>query len=108
MADQTTPSPTSHDTAAHAPSAPSSERSLSTLADLPLPVSVELGRTKMTIQEVLRLGRGSIVQLERLIGEPVDLYVGDRRFAECEVVTHGEHFGIRITRVLESARPEQG
>jgi flagellar motor switch protein FliN len=73
---------------------------LSMLLDLTLPVSIELGRTSMTVQEVLRLGRGSVVQLDRLAGEPIDIYVGDRRFAEGEVVVLGEHFGIRITRII--------
>lgn len=70
------------------------------LLDLTLPVSIELGRTSMTVQEVLRLGRGSVIQLDRLAGEPIDIYIGDRRFAEGEVVVLGEHFGIRITRIL--------
>jgi len=77
-----------------------SEVPLSMLLDLTLPVSIELGRTTMTVQEVLRLGRGSVVQLDRLAGEPIDIYVGDRRFAEGEVVVLGEHFGIRITRII--------
>ena len=70
------------------------------LLDLTLPGSIELGRTSMTVQEILRLGRGSVIQLDRLAGEPIDIYVGDRRFAEGEVVVLGEHFGVRITRVL--------
>jgi flagellar motor switch protein FliN len=78
------------------------EVSISVLLDLSLPVSIELGRTKMTVQEILRLGRGSVIQLDRLAGEPIDIYVGDRRFAEGEVVVIDEHFGIRITRVLSS------
>ncbi len=73
---------------------------ISLLLDLTLPVSIELGRTAMTVQEVLRLGRGSVIQLDRLAGEPIDIYVGDRRFAEGEVVVLGEHFGVRITRIL--------
>jgi flagellar motor switch protein FliN len=73
---------------------------LSLLLDLTLPVSIELGRTTMTVQDVLRLGRGSVIQLERLAGEPIDIFVGDRRFAEGEVVVLGEHFGVRITRIL--------
>jgi flagellar motor switch protein FliN len=77
---------------------------LSMLMDLTLPVAIELGRTSMTVQEILRLGRGSVVQLERLAGEPVDIYVGDRRFAEGEVVVLGENFGVRITRILVTAR----
>jgi flagellar motor switch protein FliN/FliY len=73
---------------------------LSLLMDLTLPVSIELGRTTMSVQEVLRLGRGSVIQLERLAGEPIDVFIGDRRFAEGEVVVLGEHFGIRLTRIL--------
>ncbi len=76
------------------------EAALSTLYDLAMPVSIELGRTRMTVQELLSLGRGSVIQLDRLAGEPMDVYVGDRRFAEGEVVVIGEQFGIRITRVL--------
>lgn len=76
--------------------------SLEALYDLTLPVSIELGRTSMTVQEVLALGRGSVVQLERLVGEPVDVYVSDRHFAAGEVVVMGEQFGVRITRIFKS------
>ncbi len=80
---------------------------LAMLMDLTLPLSIELGRTRMTVQDILRLGRGSVVQLERLAGEPIDLYVADRRFAEGEVVVLGEHFGVRITRIIANiAAPE--
>jgi flagellar motor switch protein FliN/FliY len=100
----TDPTPSSPAFAELSPSAVShSEGSISVLLDLSLPVSIELGRTKMTVQEILRLGRGSVIQLDRLAGEPIDIYVGDRRFAEGEVVVIDEHFGIRITRVLSSA-----
>ena len=78
------------------------------LMDLTLPLSIELGRTRMTVQEILRLGRGSVVQLERLAGEPIDLYVADRRFAEGEVVVLGEHFGVRITRIISSVPMPEG
>lgn len=81
---------------------------LSMLMDLTLPVSIELGRTTMTVQDVLRLGRGSVVQLDRLAGEPIDIFVGDRRFAEGEVVVLGEHFGVRITRILNKQAPVEG
>jgi flagellar motor switch protein FliN len=73
------------------------------LMDLTLPVSIELGRTTMSVQEILQLGRGSVVQLERLAGEPIDIYVADRRFAEGEVVVLGENFGVRVTRILSRA-----
>ena len=76
---------------------------LSMLLDLSLPVSIELGRTSMAVQDILRLGRGSVIQLERLADEPIDIYVGDRHFAEGEVVILGDHFGVRITRIVGSA-----
>lgn len=80
---------------------------LGALLDLTLPVSIELGRTSMTVQDVLRLGRGSVIQLERLAGEPIDVFVGDRRFAEGEVVVLGEHFGVRVTRILSKQAPAE-
>ena len=73
---------------------------MSMLMDLTLPVAIELGRTTMSVQEILQLGRGSVVQLERLAGEPIDIFVGDRRFAEGEVVVLGENFGVRVTRII--------
>jgi flagellar motor switch protein FliN len=73
---------------------------MSMLMDLTMPVAIELGRTTMSVQEILQLGRGSVVQLERLAGEPIDIYVGDRRFAEGEVVVLGENFGVRVTRII--------
>ncbi len=81
----------------------SSEVPIGMLLDLTLPVSIELGRTTMTVQELLRLGRGAVIQLDRLAGEPIDIFVGDRRFAEGEVVVLGEHFGVRITRIVSNA-----
>lgn len=81
-----------------------SEVPLSLLMDLTLPISIELGRTTMAVQDILRLGRGSVVQLERLAGEPIDIFIGDRRFAEGEVVVLGEHFGVRVTRILSRTK----
>lgn len=80
---------------------------LSSVFDLSVPVAVELGRTRMSVQDVLALGRGSVVELDRLVGEPIDIFVADRRFAEGEVVVVGEQFGVRITRIVEkNPRPE--
>ena len=81
---------------------------LSMLLDLTLPISVELGRTSMLVQDILRLGRGSVIQLERLVGEPIDIFVGNRRFAEGEVVVLGEQFGVRVTRILAALTAEGG
>ena len=82
--------------------------SLSMVYDLTVPVAIELGRTRMSVQEVLALGRGSVIQLDRLAGEPIDVFVGDRRFAEGEVVVVGEQFGVRITRILGNSHRGEG
>jgi flagellar motor switch protein FliN/FliY len=79
---------------------------ISLLYDLTLPISIELGRTKMTVQEVLALTRGSVIQLDRLVGEAIDIFVGERRFAQGEVVVLGEQFGVRITRILAQPSAE--
>jgi flagellar motor switch protein FliN/FliY len=79
---------------------------LDSLLDMMLPVAIEFGRTTMAVQEVLDLGPGSVIQLDRMVGEPVDIYVSDRRLAEGEVVVVGEHFGVRITRVLSLPRDQ--
>lgn len=80
--------------------------SLDALLEVSMPVIVEIGRTSMTLQEVLHLGPGSVVQLERAVGEPVDLYVGDRRLAQGEIVVVDDHLGVRITKVLSAQGPE--
>jgi flagellar motor switch protein FliN/FliY len=79
--------------------------SLETLLDVSLPVAIEFGRTHMTVQEVLELGSGSVIQLDRMVGEPIDIYVSDRKLAEGEVVVIGEHFGVRITRIVPGNEP---
>ena len=76
------------------------------LLDVSMPVAIEIGRASMTVKDILQLGIGSVVQLDRIVGEPVDIYVSDRRFAQGEVVVVGEHFGIRITRVMAGASGE--
>lgn len=77
---------------------------LETLLDVPLPVTIEFGRTQMSVQEVLQLGRGSVIQLDRVVGEPVDIYVSDRKLAEGEVVVIGEYFGVRITMLVGATK----
>jgi flagellar motor switch protein FliN len=79
--------------------------SFDALLDVSMPVAIEIGRASMTVSEILQLNVGSVVQLDRIVGEPVDIYVSDRRFAQGEVVVVGEHFGVRITRVLGQVQP---
>lgn len=72
---------------------------LERLYDVPVELAVEIGRTQMTIRETLALGPGSIVTLNRLAGEPVDLLVNGKPIARGEVVVIDEEFGLRITDV---------
>lgn len=71
------------------------------LSDVPMELSVEIGRTRMTVGETLQLRAGSIVTLERLAGEPVDLLVNGTPLARGEVVIVDEEFGLRITEIVE-------
>ena len=73
------------------------------ILDIPLTVSVELGRGKMMISELLKLGRGSIVELSKLAGEPLDVFVNNRLIAMGEVVVANEKFSIRLTDVVPHA-----
>ncbi len=68
--------------------------------DVPVVLTVELGRTTMTIRETLEMGPGSIVALDRMAGEPVDLLVNGHIIAQGEVVAIDEEFGLRITHVV--------
>ena len=68
--------------------------------DLPLEVSVELGRARMLISELLQLGQGSIIELNKLAGEPVDIFVNQKLIARGEVVVVNDKFGIKMTDIL--------
>jgi flagellar motor switch protein FliN/FliY len=68
--------------------------------DVPLQVTVELGRTQKMVKEVLALGPGSVLELDKLAGEPVDILVNEKPIAKGEVVVIDENFGIRVTEIL--------
>jgi flagellar motor switch protein FliN len=72
------------------------------LSDVPMELSVEIGRTRMTVGETLELRAGSLVTLDRLAGEPVDLLVNGTPIARGEVVVVDEQFGLRVTQIVES------
>jgi len=74
--------------------------SIDLLMDVSLPVSIELGRTQLSISEILSLGPGSVVELARLAGEPVDVMVNHKLVARGEVVVVDENFGVRITQLV--------
>lgn len=68
--------------------------------DIPLSLNVELGRNRMLISELLQLGQGSVVELTKLAGEPMDVYVNQRLIARGEVVVVNEKFGVRLTDIV--------
>ncbi len=76
---------------------------ISLLMDVPMQLTVELGRTKMLVKEILSLGEGSIIELDKLAGEPVDLLVNNRLIAKGEVVVIDENFGVRVTDIINPA-----
>jgi flagellar motor switch protein FliN/FliY len=78
----------------------SQNRRLDLLLDVPLDVSVELGRTRMTIQDLLALAPGSVIELDKVAGEPLDILINDRLVARGEAVVVNDKFGIRITDIV--------
>jgi flagellar motor switch protein FliN/FliY len=68
--------------------------------DVPLDISVELGKTRKTIKDILELHQGAIIQLDKLAGEPVDMLVNGKLIAKGEVVVIDENYGIRITTII--------
>lgn len=76
------------------------ERNLDLILDIPLRVTVELGRTKMIVRELLTLGQGSVIELNKLAGEPMEILVNDKLVAKGEAVVVNEKFGVRLTDII--------
>ena len=88
------------------PEAPKKERvnkkekyDIDLVLDIPLDVSVELGRVTMPVNDLLQLGPGSIIELTKLVGEPLHIYINNKMIAKGEVVVMDEKFGIRVTDI---------
>jgi len=91
------------------PSLPSGQvQKIDLLYDVPLEVSVEIGRTRRLLKEVLGFTQGSVVELEKSAGDPVDVLINGRLVARGEVVVVDENFGIRITEIVGGARDTNG
>ena len=76
------------------------KRELDFILDIPLDISVELGRTRLLINELLQLGQGSVVELSKLAGEPLEIYVNGKLVARGEAVVINEKFGVRLTDII--------
>lgn len=87
---------------------PTRDRNLELILDIPLRVTVELGRTKMVVSDLLNLGQGSVVELSKLAGEPLEVLVNDKLVARGEAVVVNEKFGVRLTDIIsQKERVEQ-
>lgn len=78
-------------------------RELQFLYDIPLQVSVEVGRARILLKDLLQMGEGYVVELDKLAGEPLDLYVNSRLIARGEAVKVGDKFGIKLTEVVSQS-----
>ncbi len=79
---------------------------LDLLNDVELNVKIELGRSRMMVEDVLKLGEGSVVELDKLAGDPVDVYVNDKLVARGEVLVLNDNFCVRVNEIVAGAREE--
>jgi flagellar motor switch protein FliN/FliY len=82
-------------------------RGMDLLSDVTLNVKIELGRTRMLVEDVLKLGEGAVVELEKLAGDPVDVYVNERHVAKGEILVLNDNFCVRISEIVESEAAER-
>lgn len=78
------------------------DRNLAMILDIPLRVTVELGRTKMPVADLLNLAQGSVIELNKLAGEPMEVFVNDKLIARGEAVVVNEKFGVRLTDIIST------
>ena len=97
------PEPAAAPLAPEEPGEPIGARSLDLLMDVPLQVTVELGRKRMRISELLALSKGSVVELDKVAGQPLDVRVNDQLVARGEAVVINDKFGVRLTDVVQAA-----
>jgi flagellar motor switch protein FliN/FliY len=77
------------------------------ILDIPLKVSVEVGRTKLLVQELLQLGQGSVIELDKQMGEPFEVLVNEKLVARGEIVVVNDRFGVRLTDIISTAERVQ-
>lgn len=77
---------------------------LDAVSDIPVQISVVLGKTSMQVQQLLKLGRGAVVELDRKVGEPVDIFVNNRLVARGEVVVVEDKIGVTMTEIIKSEK----
>ncbi|HAS90534.1 MAG TPA: flagellar motor switch protein FliN [Desulfovibrio sp.] len=77
------------------------DQGLKRILDIPLEVKVEMGRTKLLVNEIIQFGQGTVIELHKLAGEPLDMYVEGRLVARGELVVINENFGFRVTEIIK-------
>jgi flagellar motor switch protein FliN/FliY len=83
---------------------PQSAKDLEAVYDIPVQISAVLGRANMQVSQLLKLGRGAVVELDRKVGEAIDIYVNNRLVARGEVVIVDEHLGVTMTEIVKADR----
>jgi len=78
--------------------------SLETVYDIPVQVTVVLGRTTMQVNQLLKLGRGAVIELDKKVGEPIDIFVNNRLIARGEVVVVDDRIGVTMTEIIKSEK----
>src|SRR5689334_12065608 len=82
----------------------SEQLSLETVYDIPVQISVVLGKTSMQVNQLLKLGRGAVIELDRKVGEPIDIFVNNRLVARGEVVVVEDRIGVTMTEIIKAER----
>lgn len=77
---------------------------LDAVSDIPVQISVVLGKTSMQVNQLLKLGRGAVVELDRKVGEPIDIYVNNRLVARGEVVVVEDRIGVTMTEIIKAEK----
>ncbi|MEQ9491093.1 MAG: flagellar motor switch protein FliN [Alphaproteobacteria bacterium] len=88
-------------------SVPTGARDLEAVYDIPVQVSAVLGKANMQVSQLLKLGRGAVVELDRKVGEAIDIYVNNRLVARGEVVVVDDRLGVTMTEIIKSDKPGQ-
>jgi len=102
--EEAAPDPQAQAPAAEAPRTPSNAKELEAVYDIPVQVSAVLGTATMQVSQLLKLGRGAVVELDRRVGEAIDVYVNNRLVARGEVVVVDDRLGVTMTEIIKMDR----
>jgi flagellar motor switch protein FliN len=103
-AEGSTPPPEQMERNPNIPDLPESSQDLEAVYDIPVQVSAVLGKTTMQVSQLLKLGRGAVVELDRKVGEAIDIYVNNRLVARGEVVVVEDRLGVTMTEIIKTER----